>query len=116
MKMPADAHELLSRTMVCVLATTGPGSSPHAIPMWYRYRDGIEASWAPLVLHVTPVSAEEAAWGGSRIGALVLVTDLANRMRFDAERVAALLGLTPAQSQIACLLALPVPHIGSLDL
>lgn len=66
---------------------------------------GREESWAPLVLHVTPVGAEEAAWGGSRIGALVLVTDLANRMRFDAERVAALLGLTPAQSQIACLLA-----------
>ena len=41
MKMPADAHELLSRTMVCVLATTGPGNSPHAVPMWYRYRDGV---------------------------------------------------------------------------
>ena len=41
MQMPADAHELLSQTMICVLATTGPGNSPHAVPMWYRYRDGI---------------------------------------------------------------------------
>ena len=52
MKMPADAHELLlnmsdraheflSRTQVCVLATTGPGNSPHAVPMWYRYRGGV---------------------------------------------------------------------------
>ena len=37
MKMPADAHELLSRTMVCVLATAGPSDSPHAVPMWYRH-------------------------------------------------------------------------------
>ena len=41
MKMPQDAHELLSQTQVCVLATTGPGDSPHAVPMWYRYRDGV---------------------------------------------------------------------------
>ena len=41
MKIPADAHALLSQTQICVLATTGPGNSPHAIPMWYRYRDGV---------------------------------------------------------------------------
>ena len=41
MKISADAHAFLSRTQICVLATTGPGDSPHAVPMWYRYRDGI---------------------------------------------------------------------------
>ena len=41
MKIPADAHALLSQTRICVLATTGPGNSPHAVPMWYRYQDGI---------------------------------------------------------------------------
>ena len=41
MKIPADAHALLSQPRICVLATTGPGNSPHAVPMWYRYRDGI---------------------------------------------------------------------------
>ncbi len=24
-----------------MLATTGPGDTPHAIPMWYRYRNGV---------------------------------------------------------------------------
>ena len=38
---PKRARESLSRTQVCVLATTGPGNSPHAVPMWYRFRDGV---------------------------------------------------------------------------
>ncbi len=41
MKIPADAHAFLSQTQICVLATTGPGNSPHAVPMWYRYQDGV---------------------------------------------------------------------------
>jgi len=41
MNISESAHEFLSRTQICVLATTGPGDSPHAVPMWYRYRDGI---------------------------------------------------------------------------
>ena len=41
MNISERAHEFLSRPQVCVLATTGPGTSPHAVPMWYRYRDGI---------------------------------------------------------------------------
>ena len=41
MKMSDKAHRFLSETQVCVLATTGPGTSPHAVPMWYRYRDGV---------------------------------------------------------------------------
>ena len=61
--------------------------------------------WSRLVVHVTPVGGHDAAWGTSRIAALVLVTDLADRMCLDADRVGELLGLTPAQSQIACLLA-----------
>ena len=24
-----------------MLATTGPGDAPHAVPMWYLYRDGV---------------------------------------------------------------------------
>ena len=41
MKLSREAHELLSQTRICVLATTGPGDWPHAVPMWYRYRDGL---------------------------------------------------------------------------
>lgn len=41
MKMSEQVHEMLTQTQICVLATTGPGNAPHAIPMWYRYRDGV---------------------------------------------------------------------------
>lgn len=41
MKLSKEADEALQQTRICVLATTGPGDSPHAIPMWYRYRDGV---------------------------------------------------------------------------
>ena len=41
MQLSDKAHEFLSETQVCMLATTGPGISPHAVPMWYRYRDGV---------------------------------------------------------------------------
>ena len=35
MKIPANAHAFLSQPQSCVLATTGPGNSPHAVPMGY---------------------------------------------------------------------------------
>jgi len=41
MKLSNDVVEALDQTRICVLATTGPGDWPHAIPMWYRYRDGV---------------------------------------------------------------------------
>ena len=41
MQLSREVHDLLSQTRICVLATTGPGDWPHAVPMWYRYRDGL---------------------------------------------------------------------------
>ena len=67
MKMPADAHELLSQTMICVLATTGPGNSPHAIPMWYRYRDG--------VITITTSRASQKSRNVERTGKAMVVVD-----------------------------------------
>ena len=67
MKMPADAHDLLSRTMVCVLATTGPGNSPHAIPMWYRYRDG--------VITITTSRSSQKSRNVERTGKAMVVVD-----------------------------------------
>ena len=66
---------------------------------------GRAGSGAQVVVHVTPISAQAPVWGASPFGALVLVTDLANRMQFDPDRVGELLGLTRAQSHIACALA-----------
>ena len=40
MQLSKKVDDFLKRTQVCVLATTGPGQAPHAIPIWYRYRDG----------------------------------------------------------------------------
>ena len=40
MAISAKVDELLKQTQICVLATTGPGNAPHAIPMWYLYQDG----------------------------------------------------------------------------
>ena len=40
MVVSAKVDELLKQTQICVLATTGPGDAPHAIPMWYLYQDG----------------------------------------------------------------------------
>ena len=58
-----------------------------------------------LLLHVSPVHEASGEFGQGRIGALVLAVDPAWRWDIDPERVADLLGLTPAESRIAVLLA-----------
>ncbi len=40
MKAPQQAVAFLSEPNICVLATTGPGDAPHAMPMWYLYDEG----------------------------------------------------------------------------
>ena len=77
-----------------------PGSSGS---MWLS-RSG---SLPPLALHVSPVHQANREPGQGHIGALVLVVDPASRWDIDLERVAGLLGLTPAESLIAVLLAGP---------
>ena len=59
----------------------------------------------PLELHVHPVDAAQADFGGRRVAALVLVVDPATRPRIDPVRLSALLGLTPAEGQASALLA-----------
>ena len=40
MNAPKQALEFLAERNICVLATTGPGDAPHAMPMWYLYDGG----------------------------------------------------------------------------
>ena len=40
MKIPQKAVDFLAEPNICVLATTGPGAAPHAMPMWYLYDAG----------------------------------------------------------------------------
>ena len=58
-----------------------------------------------LVLHVTPVGERHMAYGPQSVAALVLVVDPISRARLDPDPVAAVLGLTSAESQMAVLLA-----------
>ena len=64
-----------------------------------------EHSAVRLVLHVSPVNEGDAQGRVSRVGALVLVVDPASRSRINADHVAAALGLTPAESHVATMLA-----------
>lgn len=58
-----------------------------------------------LAVHVSPIGQEKRDWRTSRVAALVLVIDLADRARIHPDVVAATLGLTPAESRVALDLA-----------
>ena len=58
-----------------------------------------------LVLHASPAGDAGADMRPSRIAAFVLVVDPASRGRVDPGLVSEMLGLTPAESQVAVLLA-----------
>ena len=60
---------------------------------------------ARLVVHVSPVREGETGLRSRRVAALVLVVDPGRWARVDPELVAGALGLTPAESRIAVLLA-----------
>ena len=58
-----------------------------------------------FTLHVTPVVAHDAGFGSSHVASLVLIVDPAAKPSIDPEHVAAMLGLTPAESRVAVALA-----------
>ena len=58
-----------------------------------------------LALHVHPVDAGQADFGGRRVAALVLVVDPARRVRIDPVGLSVLLGLTPSEGRVSALLA-----------
>ena len=69
----------------------------------------------PLMLHVHPVGDHETDIGSRPVAALVLLVDPAQRIAVDPCVAAAVLGLTPTQSQIAVLMAqdIAVPEIAA---
>ena len=60
---------------------------------------------ARLVLHVNPVPANRGADDTRPVAALILITEPGNVPAPDADLVAAALGLTPAESRVAVMLA-----------
>ena len=59
----------------------------------------------PFVMHVTPVLVPQSDFGARHVAALVLIVEPGNASRIAPPLVAALLGLTPVESQIAVWLA-----------
>ena len=97
-RLPADNARLLK-----LLARALPpvGSEPVS---------GSMAVWRSPVLprftlHVSPVGVRQMDFGARRVAVLVLVVDPANQPRIDPALVAAALGLTSAESQVAAALA-----------
>ena len=60
---------------------------------------------APLVLEIHPVRQMGSDYRAWQVGALVLVVDPAARPQVDPDLVAAVLGLTPTESQLAVMVA-----------
>ena len=58
-----------------------------------------------FTLHVSPVGVRQMDFGARRVAVLVLVVDPGSQSRIDPALVAAVLGLTPAESQVAAALA-----------
>ena len=60
---------------------------------------------ARFALHVKPVAKREEEYRSRQVAALMLIVDPVDRARVDPDLVASVLGLTPAESRIAVLLA-----------
>ena len=64
-----------------------------------------DAPLPTLALHVKPVSSRVADYRSRRVAALVLIVDPVTRVRVDPDLVEATLGFTPAEAEIAAMLA-----------
>ena len=95
-----DDHARLERLVRRALVASG-GQVPTGGSMVVRRAAGL----LPLSLHIAPVGAHQKDFGRWPVAALVLVVDPSSRPRVDAGLVAEALGLTPAQSEVAALLA-----------
>ena len=58
-----------------------------------------------LALHVSPVGNRQAEFSAHRVAALALIVEPGDQPRIDPDFVASILGLTPAESQVAVSLA-----------
>ena len=97
--LPAD-NARLQRLLGRALPTFG-GETAASGSMTIRRSFGLPR----LVLHISPASIRQMDFRTRRVAALVLVVDPASRPRIGQGLVATTLGLTPAESQVATLLA-----------
>lgn len=96
--LPAD-NARLERLLADALPNSGkaPVSGSMTVPR--------PPGFSALAIHVNPISARQIDFAAQDAGALVFIVDPQNRFRIDPGLLAATLSLTPAQSQVAVLLA-----------
>ena len=94
---PAD-HARLARLVAAALPTDSIAVSGS---MLLRRATGLP----PFVVHVKPVVVRQPDFGAKRVAALVLMVEPGRQSRIDPALVAAALGLSPAESQVAVWLA-----------
>ena len=94
-RLPVDTARLEALVGQAV-APTGPASSGSLLPR--------PAGGRPIVVHVSPVPVS-AAIGAVQVAAVVLLVEPGRPVWLDPAVVAQLLGLTPAESQVAVALA-----------
>ena len=97
-RVPADQRRL-TRLVAEALPTSGTAAVSGSMVL--RRSPG----WPPVVLHVAPVSIPQPDYGARHVAALVLLVEPGCPPRRDPGVVARVLGLTPAESQVAVRLA-----------
>ena len=97
-RAPADQRRL-TRLVAEALPTAGTAAASGSMVL--RRSAGV----LPVVLHVTPVGIPHPDYGARHVAALVLLVEPGCPPRRDPGVVARVLGLTPAESQVAVRLA-----------
>ena len=94
-----DDQGRLARLVAEALPTSG------AVPVSGSMLLGRVSGLPPLVVHVKPVGVPQPDYGARHVAALVLIVEPGRHPRLDPALVAAILGLTPDESQVAVWLA-----------
>ena len=95
----SDDQSRLDRLVAAALPTDSTVAVGGSMPL--RRQPGLP----PLVAHVKPVGALQPDYGARHVAALVLLAEPERRHRIDPGLVAAALGLTPGEGQVAAWLA-----------
>ena len=97
-RKPAD-HTRLARLIAAALPTSSPPAVSGSMPL---QRGALRR---PFVVHVTPVDARPLDFGARPVAAVVLIAEPGHVTRIDPAPVAAALGLTAVEGQVAAWLA-----------
>ena len=94
-----DDQGRLARLVAEALPTSG------AVPVSGSMQLGRVSGLPPFVVHIKPVGVPQPDYGARPVAALVLIVEPGRHPRLDSALVARTLRLTPAENQVAALLA-----------